>query len=66
MLINSEGRPAILCAVLEDGTDGAIWHHCFGTGLVLDSKKGRAIVTAMLEAHGTTADYCQPLKKKGR
>jgi len=66
MLINSDGMPALLLGVVNDDGEAAIWHHCFGDGPILDSKKGRAIVTAMLMAHNIAAEYAVPLKKRGR
>ncbi len=61
MLINTEGRPAVLNAA---DIDDVLWLHCFGREVILDSKKNRATVTAILSAHNIEAEYAQPLKKK--
>ncbi len=65
MLINSDGMPALLLGVANDDGDAAIWHHCFGDGPILDNKKSRVAVTAMLAAHNIAARYAVPLKKRG-
>ena len=64
MLINSEGRPAILCAVLESDSDAVLWQHMFCGVVLLDSKLQRATVTAVCAAHNIEAVYCVPLKKR--
>lgn len=66
MLINSEGKPALLYGVVENDSDNAIWHHCFGDAPILDNKKNRAVVVAILAAHNIVAQYVIPLGKRSK
>lgn len=66
MLINSDGMPALLFGVVNDAGEAAIWQHCFGDAPILDNKKSRVFVTAMLAAHNIAAEYAIPLKNRGR
>ncbi len=66
MLINTEGRPAVLVPVIECEVDSAMWDHCFGNGMVPDNKLNRAVVDTILAAHNIEAVYTQPLRRKGK
>ena len=66
MLINTEGKPALLSPVIQNEIDEALWQHCFANGAILDNRKNRAIVSAMLKAHGVPHDFCHDIGKKGK
>lgn len=64
MQINSEGRPTLLTPIYESPSDEAMWAHCFGAELMLDSKANRAVMTAVLYAHNIESIYTQKLKRR--
>lgn len=66
MLIAIEGRPAVMAPIFESDGDAVLWSHCFGDAVTLDTKQNRATVAHILQAHNSSADFCQPLKKRSK
>ncbi len=64
MLIQSEGRPAVLVPIIVSDSDKVLWVHCFEHQPILDNKLNRVMVRAMLLAHGMCADFTHKLKKR--